>query len=27
MPPAGKLPDADIALIEKWVKSLGKTNE
>jgi mono/diheme cytochrome c family protein len=23
MPPAGKLSDADIALIEKWVKSLG----
>jgi mono/diheme cytochrome c family protein len=24
MPPSGRLPDADVALIEKWVKALGE---
>jgi hypothetical protein len=23
MPPSGRLPDSDVALIEKWVKALG----
>jgi hypothetical protein len=27
MPPAGKLPDDDVALIEKWVKSLGSSGK
>lgn len=24
MPPSGRLPDADVALVEKWVKALGE---
>jgi mono/diheme cytochrome c family protein len=27
MPPAGRLSDEDIALIEKWIKSLGSTKK
>jgi hypothetical protein len=25
MPPSGRLPDADVALIEKWIKALGES--
>ena len=27
MPPAGRLSDEDIALVEKWIKSLGSANK
>lgn len=27
MPPSGRLPDEEIALVEKWIKSLGPTTK
>lgn len=27
MPPSGRLPDEDVALVEKWVKALGENSK